>query len=123
MLLQDDATGFAVNNVAYAAPSVPILLQILSGNTSASELMPEGSIYELQPNTVVDVVMPGGSRGGPHPMHLHGHNFWVVRSAGNATYNWDNPIVRDVVSIGNDATDDVTIRFETNNPGPWFLHW
>ncbi|KZV72897.1 multicopper oxidase [Peniophora sp. CONT] len=118
----DTTTGFAVNNVQYAAPSVPILLQILSGNTSAQELMPKGSIYELQPNTVVDIVMPGGSRGGPHPMHLHGHNFWVVRSAGNSTYNWDNPIVRDVVSIGNDATDDVTIRFETNNPGPWFIH-
>ena len=56
-------------------------------------------------------------------MHLHGHNFWVIRSAGNSTYNFDNPIVRDVVSIGNNATDDVTIRFQTNNPGPWFIHW
>ena len=47
-------------------------------------------------------------------MHLHGHNFWVVRSAGNATYNWDNPIVRDVVYIGNDATENVTIRVQTS---------
>ncbi|KAI0311398.1 Cupredoxin, partial [Amylostereum chailletii] len=53
--------------------------------------------------------------------HLHGHNFWVVRSAGNSTYNWDNPIKRDVVSTG--ATGDlVTFRFTTDNPGPWFLH-
>ena len=72
--------------------------------------MPAGSIYELQPNTVVDVVMPGGSRGGPHPMHLHGHNFWVVRSAGQTTYNYNDAPIRDVVSIGG-ANDQVTIRF------------
>lgn len=54
-------------------------------------------------------------------MHLHGHNFDVVRVAGSSTYNYVNPIRRDVVSVGN-ATDNVTLRFVTNNPGPWFLH-
>ena len=52
-----------------------------------------------------------------HPVHLHGHNFYVVRSAGNASYNFDDPIVRDVVSIG-DAGDNVTIRFFTDTTGP-----
>jgi iron transport multicopper oxidase len=52
---------------------------------------------------------------------LHGHAFSVVRSAGNASYNFVNPVVRDVVSIGN-MGDDVTIRFFTDNPGPWFFH-
>ena len=54
-------------------------------------------------------------------MHLHGHPFWVVRSGGNSSYNFVDPIVRDVVSIGNTG-DNVTIRFFTDNPGPWFLH-
>ena len=45
----------------------------------------------------------------------------MVRSAGNSTYNFDNPVIRDVVSIGV-AGDNVTIRFFTDNPGPWFLH-
>ena len=36
-------------------------------------------------------------------------------------YNYDNPIFRDVVSTGTPG-DNVTIRFQTNNPGPWFLH-
>ena len=45
----------------------------------------------------------------------------MVRSAGNSTYNFDDPVIRDVVSIGN-AGDNVTIRFFTDNPGPWFLH-
>ena len=45
----------------------------------------------------------------------------MVRSAGNSSYNFVNPVVRDVVSIGN-AGDNVTIRFFTDNPGPWFFH-
>ncbi len=57
-----------------------------------------------------------------HPVHLHGHNFYVVRSAGNSSYNFVDPVIRDVVSIGNNTGDDVTIRFYTDNPGPWFFH-
>ena len=45
----------------------------------------------------------------------------MVRSAGSTEYNYDNPIWRDAVSTGTPG-DNVTIRFETNNPGPWFLH-
>jgi iron transport multicopper oxidase len=56
-----------------------------------------------------------------HPIHLHGHSFHVVRSAGSSTYNFINPVIRDVVSIGEQG-DNVTIRFFTDNPGPWFLH-
>jgi iron transport multicopper oxidase len=56
-----------------------------------------------------------------HPIHLHGHSFHVVRSAGSSTYNFDDPVIRDVVSIGEQG-DNVTIRFFTDNPGPWFLH-
>ena len=56
-----------------------------------------------------------------HPVHLHGHAFSVVRSAGNTSYNFVDPVVRDVVSTGN-LGDNVTIRFFTDNPGPWFFH-
>ena len=45
----------------------------------------------------------------------------MVRSAGETTYNYENPPQRDVVSVGGDG-DNVTIRFTTDNPGPWFLH-
>jgi hypothetical protein len=33
-----------------------------------------------------------------------------------------DPVRRDVVSLGA-AGDNVTIRFETNNEGPWIMHW
>jgi len=48
--------------------------------------------------------------------------FDVVRSAGNSTYNYVNPVRRDVVSTGG-VGDNVTFRFITSNSGPWFLHW
>nr|VWO94029.1 Laccase (Putative laccase) [Ganoderma boninense] len=82
----------------------------------------------------------GGAAGAPHPFHSHGvsvssfatltpplttrkrqHTFYVVRSAGQTDYNFANPPQRDVVNVG-EVGDNVTIRFTTNNPGPWFLH-
>jgi len=118
--LSDDFTQFLVNGVAFESPTVPVLLQILNG-ANASELVPGGSIYPLGQNQSVEISIPAGVAGGPHPIHLHGHAFHVVRSAGNSTYNYDDPVIRDVVSIGA-AGDNVTIRFQTDNPGPWFLH-
>jgi len=113
--------AFEVNGVAFQPPTVPVLLQILSGAQKASDLLPAGSIYGLSPNKSVEISIPGGAVGGPHPVHLHGHAFSVVRSAGNSTYNFVDPVIRDVVSIGN-AGDNVTIRFYTDNSGPWFFH-
>ncbi|KAH9990789.1 Cupredoxin [Russula vinacea] len=113
----DNRTAFLVNGVIFEPPTVPVLLQILSGAKNASQLLPARSIYGLDANKSVELTIPGGAVGGPHPVHLHGHAFSVVRSAGNSTYNFDNPVIRDVVSIGNTG-DNVTIRFFTDNPGP-----
>ncbi|KAK7042026.1 laccase A [Favolaschia claudopus] len=114
---------FKVNGNTYNSPSVPVLLQILSGAQNAVDLLPNGNVFTLPPNSVVELSIPGGSAGAPHPFHLHGHDFFVVRSAGNATYNFENPVVRDVVTTGSSASDNTTIRFVTDNPGPWILHW
>ena len=72
------------------SPTVPVLLQILSGAQSATDLLPAGSVYVLPPNSVVELSMPAGAAGGPvrvlwanmrilltpgclqHPFHLHG---------------------------------------------------
>jgi len=112
---------FTVNGATFQPPTVPVLLQILSGAKTASELLPTGSVYTLPRNKTVELTLPGGAAGSPHPIHLHGNAFDVVRSAGSSTYNYVNPVRRDVVSIGGSG-DNVTIRFNTNNPGPWILH-
>ncbi|KAF7364246.1 Laccase I [Mycena sanguinolenta] len=106
---------FAINNATFVPPTAPVLLQILSGVQSAQDLLPKGSVIELPPNQVIEISIPGGSAGAPH-------NFHVIRSAGNSTYNFVNPVIRDVVSTGLDPTDLTTFRFVTDNAGPWFLH-
>ncbi|KAK7045862.1 laccase, multicopper oxidase, benzenediol:oxygen oxidorectuctase [Paramarasmius palmivorus] len=112
---------FTVNGVEYVPPTVPVLLQILSGAQTADSLLPSGSIISLPRNATVELSMTGGVNSEQHPMHLHGHTFSVVRAAGASDYNFVNPIRRDVVNAG-DSTDNVTIRFTTDNPGPWIFH-
>nr|ACZ58366.1 laccase 2 [uncultured Lentinus] len=120
-----DGTDFFINGASFVPPTVPVLLQIMSGASTAQDLLPSGSVYPLPSNATIELSFPAtaAAPGAPHPFHLHGHVFAVVRSAGSTTYNYNNPIWRDVVSTGTPAAgDNVTIRFSTNNPGPWFLH-
>ncbi|KXN92880.1 Laccase-1, partial [Leucoagaricus sp. SymC.cos] len=109
---------FTINDAVFAPPTVPVLLQILSGAREASDLLPSGSVYTVPANSVIELSIAGGT----HPFHLHGHTFDVVRSAGNSTANFVNPVRRDTVSTGSATSDNVTVRFNTNNPGPWILH-
>jgi len=114
---------FTMNGVPFIPPTAPVLLQVLSGTQNAQDLLPKGSVYPLPRNKVIEITIPGSSPqiGGPHPFHLHGHAFTVVRSAGSQSYNYlDSPVVRDTVSTG-DTTDNTTIRFVTDNSGTWLL--
>lgn len=45
-----------------------------------------------------------------------------MRSAGSSVYNYVDPVRRDTVDTGF-ADSNATIRFVTDNAGPWFLHW
>ncbi|KAG1888631.1 laccase [Suillus subluteus] len=112
---------YSVNGVPYKPPTVPVLLQILSGAQQATDLLPTGSVYVLGANKVVELTMPALNAGGPHPIHIHGHSFDVVQSAGNSSFNYVNPVRRDVVSSGI-LSQQMVIRWVTDNSGPWFLH-
>ncbi|KAG6810472.1 hypothetical protein H0H92_011707 [Tricholoma furcatifolium] len=107
---------YEINGASWIPPTVPVLLQILSGAQAAQNLLPNGSVYSLPPNKVIELSMPGTSiaLGGPH-------TFSVVRSGDNESYNYVNPVRRDTVSLGVE-TGNATVRFVTDNAGPWFLH-
>ncbi|KAI0756312.1 laccase [Daedaleopsis nitida] len=125
MAFNFNGTNFFINGASFQPPTVPVLLQILSGASAAQDLLPAGSVYALPSQSTIEISFPAtaAAPGTPHPFHLHGHAFAVVRSAGSTEYNYDNPVWRDVVSTGTPAAgDNVTIRFTTDNPGPWFLH-
>ncbi|KAG2121859.1 laccase [Suillus clintonianus] len=112
---------FSVNNATFKPPNVPVLLQILSGAQDPSQLLPEGSVIVLEANKVVELTLSTTGLSGPHPIHLHGHAFDVVQSAGSSTFNYVNPVRRDVVSAGTNG-QQMVIRWVTDNSGPWFLH-
>lgn len=56
---------FYMNGVRYRPPSVPVLLQVLSGAQQATSLLPSGSVYVLEPNKVVEVTMKSAGISGP----------------------------------------------------------
>lgn len=61
-----NASGeFSINGVPFIPPSVPVLLQILNGSQSATDLLPSGSVYVLPPNKVVELSIPAFAAGGP----------------------------------------------------------
>ncbi|KAF7332629.1 Laccase 3 [Mycena kentingensis (nom. inval.)] len=104
-----------LNGNTFSPPNAPALLQILSGTQEASDLLPTGSYIPLPPNKVIEVTIPGSSDpAAPHPFHLHGHNFFVVRSANSSEYNYIHPVIRAVVHTGFSG-DNVTFRFVTDN--------
>ena len=51
-----------------------------------------------------------------HPMHLHGHHFQVVAIGGNRITG----AIRDTVIVPGHMP--VTVAFDANNKGSWFLH-
>ncbi|KXN80974.1 Laccase [Leucoagaricus sp. SymC.cos] len=116
-----EAFMYRVNNVSFAPPTIPVLLQILSGAHNAHDLLPKGNVFTVERNKVVQVNLPSALIAGPHPFHLHGHAFSVVKSA-DSHFNFLNPVRRDVVNAGDTQGDFAAIRFRTDNPGPWILH-
>ncbi|KAJ4473809.1 laccase [Lentinula aciculospora] len=116
-----DTVRFSINGVVFEPPTVPVLLQILSGAQHAQDLLPTGGVYTLPPNKVIEINFYGGEApSGPHPFHLHGHAFDVIRTSDSPEYNFENPVRRDTTSVA--MNNQTTIRFVTDNAGPWFLH-
>jgi FtsP/CotA-like multicopper oxidase with cupredoxin domain len=58
-----------------------------------------------------------------HPIHLHGHDFFVLAQGSNpwdGGVNTNNPPRRDTAMlVGNGY---LLIGFETDNPGAWLMH-
>ncbi|KAF1963350.1 laccase-1 [Byssothecium circinans] len=93
--------------VQWAEPS---FLSILAGNVTE----PVGLL-------VIETAIPV-----PHPIHLHGHDYFVLASERDATYdssvalNLINPPRRDVVNLP--VSGYMVMAFLTDNPGAWLMH-
>ncbi|KAJ7136874.1 laccase [Mycena epipterygia] len=117
---QPNAPFFDINGISYLSPTLPVLLQLLSGAAKPTDFLPSEQVIVLPSNSIIDITIPGG---GAHPFHLHGHNFDVILESNAVTPNFVNPPRRDVVPInGLNASVNTTFRFFSGNPGAWFLH-
>jgi hypothetical protein len=123
-----------------------ILLNLASDPSLTPEEPVAGTpIVETAIGNVVDVIMqdlPAGSLGGinlnrtsqeEHPMHLHGHHFYVLGSGIgvyeelakdqawlDASLNFVNPQMRDTETLPKGGW--LYLRFRSDNPGVWPLH-
>ncbi|KAL5991843.1 Beta-galactosidase (Lactase) [Asimina triloba] len=102
-----------------------------TGNPPRNTVVRRGTeVMVLRFNTTVQLVMQDTGVIGPesHPMHLHGHNFFVVgKGFGNYNhikdppkFNLLDPVERNTVGVPSGGW--VAVRFRADNPGVWFMH-
>lgn len=75
---------------------------------------------------VVLIIQDDTGFGITHPIHLHGHDFWVLAqevsmfNGDTSTFNLVNPPRRDVASLPGNGY--IAMAFELDNPGAWIVH-
>jgi hypothetical protein len=76
---------------------------------------------------VIEIVINNKDTG-EHPLHLHGHWFWVMARGAEGDGPWEpkkeplskTPILRDTVTVN--AQSYAVLRFVADNPGTWIFH-
>ena len=96
----------------------PTVLQAYEGNDTWSAAQ---EVYQFPDANIFVYLIVQTTLGVPHPMHLHGHDFWVlgkdtgVYDASTANLTFANAPRRDVVLLPGSGW--VVIAFKTDNPG------
>ena len=115
-----------MNNSTFRANyNIPILQQVNKGNFTFEK---DWNVYNFGSNSSIRIVL-NNLIPAAHPMHLHGHNFWVL-SEGKGLWNGnitrpDNPQRRDTQLIQGGTVANpshLVIEVNTDNPGVWPLH-
>ncbi|KAJ7187237.1 Cu-oxidase-domain-containing protein [Mycena filopes] len=111
-------TQWEINNISYIPPSVPTLIKVLDGDTQQMDFNQTENTFLFPLHKTVQVEIIDAINEG-HPFHMHGMNYWVIKSNGSDIVNTINPIRRDVAVTGNGT---LVVRFRTDKPGPWSFH-
>ncbi|KAM3075331.1 hypothetical protein ACMFMF_006006 [Clarireedia jacksonii] len=119
---------FTVNNSTFRADYNSPLLLLASTGTATSTFPPSWNVYNFSTSTSIRLHIVN-LWDNPHPMHLHGHDFFVL-AEGRGTWdgtitNPTNPMRRDtqLMRSGSPANPSyLVIEFEADNPGVWPLH-
>lgn len=103
----------------------PSLLQIYDNDTAAfSNTTYDGYVLLPDANVWTALVIETTNTA-PHPIHLHGHDFFIL-GQGTGTFNssdtlsTSNPPRRDVAMLP--GSGYLAIAWQTDNPGAWLCH-
>ncbi|GAB4862067.1 hypothetical protein Ancab_037321 [Ancistrocladus abbreviatus] len=118
---EDDFPDFPPLVFNYTADYLPLEYEIPTRGTK---------VKVLDFNTTVEIVFQGTNvvAGADHPMHLHGHSFYVVglgfgnfdKDKDPLNYNLVDPPLQNTVTVPYKGW--AAVRFRAKNPGVWFLH-
>ncbi|KAJ3319437.1 ferroxidase fet3 [Boothiomyces sp. JEL0866] len=117
--------------------SNPVNVQVVHDKTAVSALSKDVVATETFPGEVIDIVIMNND-GGEHPLHLHGHDFWILAQgwANDTTqiptsFSNLNHIKRDTITVPACETDSngdcinfqyTILRYVSDNPGVWTFH-
>lgn len=114
---------WTMNDVSFVSQwDYPSVMAIADGNTSWSD---EEHVWELSANEWVYMVIDTDFAQA-HPIHLHGHDFWVLGS-GSGTYSASTANLTTVNAPRRDtamlpANGWLALAWYTDNPGAWIMH-
>lgn len=119
---------FYVNNSTFRADyNEPVLLDAKLGHTTFAD---DWNVYDFGNSNSIRLVVYNFAQTGAHPMHMHGHNMYVL-SAGTGYWNGvvtnsHNPQRRDVQLLPNAVSDTepgyIVVQIDADNPGVWPFH-
>ncbi|KAJ2892353.1 uncharacterized protein MKZ38_009949 [Zalerion maritima] len=126
----DDYFKWTINSSSFCLDwKNPTLLQIFNNQ---SVFPTEYNVVSVEPSQtnesewLVLVIQDETGLGITHPIHLHGHDFWIlaqdtgVFDGTSGSFNFANPPRRDVASLPGNGY--LAIAFELDNPGAWLVH-
>ncbi|TVY74179.1 Laccase-1 [Fusarium oxysporum f. sp. cubense] len=126
---QTDIVTWVIDRAPFSEPDVPIIYGENSSGWNSNTTM------HLPINSTIDIIMSISNQSMDmmgHPIHLHGHKFWVLGSGeGSFPYaavtdapadliNLRDPPYRDTMGLPSQGW--AAIRYVTDNPGAWMFH-
>ena len=119
---------FYMNNSTFRADyNDPLLLEAKLGHTTFPA---ESNVYNFGESKSIRLVVYNYATTGVHPMHMHGHNMYVL-ATGTGTWdgtitNGQNPQRRDVQLLPQAVSDTepghIVIQIDGDNSGVWPFH-
>lgn len=119
---------FYVNNSTFRANyNDPVLLDAKNGQSNYPS---EYNVYNFGQSSSIRFVVYNHAQAGSHPMHLHGHNMYIL-AQGFGTWdgritNPQNPQRRDVQILPSPQSATVpayiVVQIDADNPGVWPFH-